>query len=52
MSTISSTLGWFSRIVTITVELDGPVVTDEGEGMCVHIYTNICVYVNIIKQIH
>ena len=32
MMTISSTLGWFSRIVTMTVEIDGPVVIDEGEG--------------------
>eukprot|EP00596_Hydrurales_sp_CCMP1899_P010772 CAMPEP_0119048936 /NCGR_PEP_ID=MMETSP1177-20130426/61912_1 /TAXON_ID=2985 /ORGANISM="Ochromonas sp, Strain CCMP1899" /LENGTH=139 /DNA_ID=CAMNT_0007025511 /DNA_START=86 /DNA_END=501 /DNA_ORIENTATION=- len=31
MSTIASSLGWFSRIVTITVELDGPIVTDDGE---------------------
>jgi hypothetical protein len=32
MMTIASTLGWFSRIVSITAELDGPLVADEGEG--------------------
>ena len=32
MMTISSTLGWFSRIITMTLELDGPMVDDTGEG--------------------
>lgn len=30
--TLASTLGWFSRVVTVTIELDGPMVADEGEG--------------------
>ena len=30
--TLSSTLGWFSRIITMTLELDGPMVDDAGEG--------------------
>ena len=32
MMTLASTLGWFSRVVTVTIELDGPMVADEGEG--------------------